>query len=338
MVDHDFLFRTLESFGLNSVYIRWVSLLYKDVTSIVTVNGLTSGPFPVRRGVRQGCPLSPLLYVLFSETLSTSLDRCFGFRPFNVPGGARVKCVQYADDVTCIVSDLASFKPLSKVLTTFQEATGARLNKSKTKGLRLGGWRGQSLPFDATWSDVMIKVNGIWLGYGAPEATTWAEKADQVEARLDTFSHRWLSLPGKVTVVNRFIVPLLWYPGTVIAAPDHALVRLERIIFDFIWGKRKPNLVKRTVLYKTPLSGGLGLVHLPSKLRFLLLKGVFVAFENPSFPFAFFVRYWVGFFFDTTGPDPFPITGQRRHALLGSILRLVTLFVESKKRVGHMFC
>ncbi|PIK54242.1 pol-like protein [Apostichopus japonicus] len=169
-----------------------------DVTSIVTVNGLTSGPFPVRRGVRQGCPLSPLLYVLFSETLSTSLDRCFGFRPFNVPGGARVKCVQYADDVTCIVSDLASFKPLSKVLTTFQEATGARLNKSKTKGLRLGGWRGQSLPFDATWSDVMIKVNGIWLGYGAPEATTWAEKADQVEARLDTFSHRWLSSLGRL--------------------------------------------------------------------------------------------------------------------------------------------
>ncbi|PIK46435.1 pol-like protein [Apostichopus japonicus] len=105
MVDHDFLF------GLNFVYIRWVSLLYKDATSIVTVNGLTSGPFPVRRGVRQGCPLSPL-YVLFSETLNTSLDRCFGFRPFNVPGGARVKCVQYADDVTCIASDLASFKPL----------------------------------------------------------------------------------------------------------------------------------------------------------------------------------------------------------------------------------
>ncbi|PIK42018.1 pol-like protein [Apostichopus japonicus] len=181
-----------------------------DVTSIVTVNGLTSGPFPVRRGVRQGCPLSPLLYVLFSETLCTSLDRCFGIRPFNVPGGARVKCVQCADDVTCIVSDLASFKPLSKVLTTFQEATGARLIKSKTKGLRLGGWRGQSLPFDATWSDVMIKVNGIWLGYGAPEAPTWAEKAEQVEARLDTFSHRWLSLTGKVTVVNRFIVPLLW--------------------------------------------------------------------------------------------------------------------------------
>ncbi|PIK41508.1 hypothetical protein BSL78_21638 [Apostichopus japonicus] len=172
-----------------SVY-SLVSLLYKDVTSMVTVNGFTSGPFPVRRGVRQGCPLSPLLYVLFSETLSTSLDRCLGFRPFNVPGGARVKCVQYADDVTCIVSDLVSFKPLSKVLATFQEATGARLNKSKTKGLHSGGWRGQSLPFDATWSDVMIRVIGIWLGYGAPEATTWAEKADQVEARLDTFNRR----------------------------------------------------------------------------------------------------------------------------------------------------
>ncbi|PIK45260.1 pol-like protein [Apostichopus japonicus] len=294
MLDHDFLFRTLQSFGLNSVFIRWVSLLYKDVTSIVTVNGFTSGPFPVRRGVRQGCPLSPLLYVLFSETISTSLDRCLGFRPFNVPGGARFKCVQYADDVTCIVSNLASFKPLSKVL-----ATGARIQDQRAA---FGGWRGQSLLFDATWSDVMIKVNGIWLGYGAPEATTWAERADQVDARLDTFSHRWLSLPGKVTVVKVYCSSL-WYPGTVIAAPDHALVRLERIIFYFIWGKRKPNLMKRTVLYKTPLSGGLGLVHLPSKLRFLLK--VFLLLLRILSLFALFVRFWGGFLFRHHWPGSF---------------------------------
>ncbi|PIK52197.1 hypothetical protein BSL78_10899 [Apostichopus japonicus] len=116
-----------------SVY-SLVSLLYKDVTSMVTVNGFTSGPFPVRRGVRQGCPLSPLLYVLFSETLSTSLDRCLGFRPFNVPGGARVKCVQYADDVTCIVSDLVSFKPLSKVLATFKRLLVPDLTSPRPKG------------------------------------------------------------------------------------------------------------------------------------------------------------------------------------------------------------
>ncbi|PIK38515.1 hypothetical protein BSL78_24652 [Apostichopus japonicus] len=118
--------------------------------------------------------------------------------------------------------DLASFKSLSKVLATSKRLLVPDLTIQDQKAA-LRGWRGQSLPFDATWSDVMIRVNGIWLGYGAPEATTWAEKADQVEARLDTFSRRWLSLPGKVTVVNRFIVPLLWYPGTVIAAPDHAL-------------------------------------------------------------------------------------------------------------------
>ncbi|PIK38621.1 hypothetical protein BSL78_24531 [Apostichopus japonicus] len=101
MVDHDFLFRTLESFGLNSVYFVG-SRYYKDVTSIVTVNGLTSGPFPVRRGVRQGCPLSP--FCMFSSA-KRSVPRwtdALGFRPFNVPGGARVKCVQYADDVTVL--------------------------------------------------------------------------------------------------------------------------------------------------------------------------------------------------------------------------------------------
>ncbi|PIK57562.1 reverse transcriptase [Apostichopus japonicus] len=214
---------------------------------MVTVNGFTSGPFPVRRGVRQGCPLSPLLYVLFSETLSTSLDRCLGFRPFNVPGGARVKCVQYADDVTCIVSDLVSFKPLSKVLATFKRLLVPDLTSPRPKGCIQEGWRGQSLPFDATWSDVMIRVIGIWLGYGAPEATTWPRRL--IRWRQGSTIQSEVTLPpGKVTVVNRFIFPLLWYPGTVILHTGLSLVRLERIIFYFIWGKCKPNLLKRTVL------------------------------------------------------------------------------------------
>ena len=67
MVDHGFMFKVLSTFGLNFSFVKWIKLLYTDVSSCVIVNGFPSDPFPVQRGVRQGCPLSPLLYVLVSD-------------------------------------------------------------------------------------------------------------------------------------------------------------------------------------------------------------------------------------------------------------------------------
>ena len=60
-------------FGNN--FIPWVKLLYTDVRSSVLVNGYTSRSFRPSRGVHQGCPLSPLLYVLSMEVLAASV-RC----------------------------------------------------------------------------------------------------------------------------------------------------------------------------------------------------------------------------------------------------------------------
>ncbi|PIK45257.1 putative zinc finger CCHC domain-containing protein 3-like [Apostichopus japonicus] len=116
------------------------------------------------------------------ESLSRLLERDSKLVPFVVPGGAKVKCAQYADDVTCIVSSLGSFRALSQDLSIFERATGAKLNPEKTKGLRLGSWRYRDLPFGASWSDQNIKINGIWFGYDAPCDVTWNERAEVFRA------------------------------------------------------------------------------------------------------------------------------------------------------------
>ena len=74
-VDWPFLFATLAKMGFGDNFIRWVRLLYPDVRSSVLVNGYTSRPFKPSRGVRQGCPLSPLLYVFSMEVLAANV-RC----------------------------------------------------------------------------------------------------------------------------------------------------------------------------------------------------------------------------------------------------------------------
>ena len=67
LVDWSFLFATLAKMGLGDNFIRWVKILYTVVRSSFLVNGFTSRPFKPSYGVRQGCPLSPLLYVLSME-------------------------------------------------------------------------------------------------------------------------------------------------------------------------------------------------------------------------------------------------------------------------------
>ena len=66
-VDWDFMCATLRHMGFGPLFIGWVNLFYSGVQSTVNVNGHISDFFPLCRGVRQGCPPSPLLYALVAE-------------------------------------------------------------------------------------------------------------------------------------------------------------------------------------------------------------------------------------------------------------------------------
>ena len=85
-VDHEFLMRTLSKFGFGPSCCRWVSFFYNNVFSSIICNGKLTDPVFSGRGVRQGCPLSLLLYVLVSKVLSTQVRNCDDILGFWLPG------------------------------------------------------------------------------------------------------------------------------------------------------------------------------------------------------------------------------------------------------------
>ena len=98
-VSHDFLFSTLVALGFGPSFIRWIKFLYADIGSQVLVNGFLTPFFPVTRGVRQGCPLSPLLYVLCIESFALAIRSDPFISGVKVPCSLNeLKIVQYADD------------------------------------------------------------------------------------------------------------------------------------------------------------------------------------------------------------------------------------------------
>ncbi|KAF6029434.1 hypothetical protein EB796_012262 [Bugula neritina] len=66
-VDRDFLFKTLEKFGVPTRLSAILKTLYTDTFTKIQVNGHLSESVALERGVRQGCPLSPTLYVLYVQ-------------------------------------------------------------------------------------------------------------------------------------------------------------------------------------------------------------------------------------------------------------------------------
>ena len=95
-----------------------------DIKSFVKVNGFETSEFDVQRGVRQGCALSALLYVLVSEVLALVIRNNIRIKGYRYNGN-HFKLTQYADDLMTVVTDENSIKEIFDVLQRFELATNA---------------------------------------------------------------------------------------------------------------------------------------------------------------------------------------------------------------------
>ena len=163
-VNHDFLFKTMKAFGIGENFINWVRNIYSNAASIININGFFSERIPLQRGVRQGCPLSALLYVLVIEVLAIQLRLNPNIVGFKV-GGEKIVSLHYMDDTTIIIKQNRCFKEVIKELELYERATEAKVNYKKTKGLWTGSWKGRrTSPMPGIkWTSGDVRNLGIFL-------------------------------------------------------------------------------------------------------------------------------------------------------------------------------
>ena len=163
-LNFNFLIRTLHKFNFGPSFIRWIRTLYKNASRCVMNNGFTTGPFTLSRGVRQGDPLSPYLFIIALETLFIKIRNDDSIKGFRI-GGETTKLSLFADDMTSFVRDKESYTSLSTILESFGSCSGLRVNHEKTEILALGS----NLPHEEDLNDhkicETIKILGVYFGY-----------------------------------------------------------------------------------------------------------------------------------------------------------------------------
>ena len=123
-IQHPFMIKTLQKMGIEGTYLNIVKAIYGKPTANIILNGETVKAFPLRSGTRQGCPLSPLLFNIVLEVLSTVIREEKEIKGIQI-GKEEVKLSLFADDkILYMENPKDSTRKLLELISEFGKLSG----------------------------------------------------------------------------------------------------------------------------------------------------------------------------------------------------------------------
>jgi hypothetical protein len=188
-VAHDYLWAVLKKFDFPEHFIKTVKALYTGAQTLAIINGVQSERYTVKRGVRQGDPLSCLLFDLAIEPLACMI-RGSPLKGIRVEGcEERILASLFADDTSVILGDGDKYEDLITILLTWTKASKGRFNIPKTVIIPIGpvAYRKkvqserklrddhEKIPDDIHIADdgEPVRLLGAWLGNKVNNADPW---------------------------------------------------------------------------------------------------------------------------------------------------------------------
>jgi hypothetical protein len=221
-LSHDFLWEVMGRIGVPKKVIKAMQALYQDNQHWLPLEGKTFKSLLVQSGVRQGCPLSPLLFVMVTDFFLRALEWTLGEK-----GTARA----YADDIAVVVRDMWQDAP--SIARLFQRyGRMSNLHLSKTKCVVVPLWTAdrknvQRLLMEhvSPWCRFQIQRSGKYLGlWIGPDGGTmrWNAPIAKYASRCEQIASLKLGLMHTMMFYRIFALPVLLYVGQFSEPPDTA--------------------------------------------------------------------------------------------------------------------
>ncbi|CAJ2652147.1 unnamed protein product [Trifolium pratense] len=272
-----FLLKVLKQFGFNNKFCSWIEAILNSAHVSISINGAQHGYFKCRRGVRQGDPLSPLLFCLAEEVLSRGISKLVIDGKVDLIKSSRNTYIPshclYADDIMVFCrGKLSCIQAFKNLFTEYANCSGQIINVSKST-LYSGGISQVRLAHIANLIGFNIgSLPFIYLGVpifkGKPKTRYFYPIADRIKSKLSAWKASLLSIAGRVQLVKSVIQSMLVYSISVYSWPVSILKSIETWTRNFIWSGDINQKKLVTVSWKRvclpPDEGGLGLRSLIS--------------------------------------------------------------------------
>ena len=277
-LEWNFLMKCLKKFKFKDSFCQWIQIIYSQCKASVNVNGYLTQTISMRRGIRQGCPLSGLLFILCAEFLCLHIKQANSYKGIDLDLGinmVELKITQYADDTCLYLQNPEDIQNCLNIVREFSNVSGLYVNLEKTESLCLGRLEGQIPAVSSIrWPTEPIRYLGIYVGHNPITCNklNWEDKLEAFQKLIDNLRIRKLTIFGRVLICKTLALPKLVYAASLLPIPDGIVKRINKILFNFIWGC-KDQIRRKTVINKVR-DGGLQMLDVDS--HFLALKGAWV--------------------------------------------------------------
>ncbi|KAJ9686325.1 hypothetical protein PVL29_015292 [Vitis rotundifolia] len=244
-INWQFLMRVLQKMGFGPKWMSWMWSCISTAKFSILVNGVPVGFFSSSKGLRQGDPLSPYLFVMGMEVLSVLIRRAVegGFiSGCNIRRGsgpaANISHLLFADDtiVFCEVKkDYLIY--LSWILMWFEAASGLRINLVKSEVILVGEVEdvaGLAVELGCKVGQLPSVYLGLPLGAPNKSSSMWDGVEERVRWKLALWKRPYISKGGRITLIKSTLASMLLYHLSLFRMLKVVVRRLEKLQRDFL--------------------------------------------------------------------------------------------------------
>ncbi|XP_071927455.1 uncharacterized protein [Coffea arabica] len=241
----DHIIGVLRRFGFGEIFIDLVWRLISNVWFSVIINGSSHGFFKSSKGLRQGDPLSPALFIIGAEVLSRGLNNLAlhsGFVGFRLPHACpSITHLAFADDVLIFANGSShSLKAIMQVLQMYQRCSGQLINVQKScylvhPSLSLARRRVIERITSFTCHSFPIRYLGFPLYYGRCKTSYFGEVCQSILGRIMTWKSRLLSFGGKIVLIKHVLASMPLHLLSASIIPAKVFRTIENALSTFLW-------------------------------------------------------------------------------------------------------
>ncbi|KAL2453242.1 Uncharacterized protein Adt_49258 [Abeliophyllum distichum] len=246
-LDWGFLISVLEGFGFDTIWIDRIQRCISEFHFSVLLNGRPCGFFHSSRGLRQGDPISPSLFILAADYFSRILTRQYqqiASMAYRHGGDALISHLCFADDMIIFAnSQKQSIRRVLHCIEHYERASGQLVNRDKSGIIlprratiqqihrleHLIGFRHQQQP---------VTYLGVPLFKGHRKIFLYDDLIQKVRSRISGWASRLLSHGGRITLIRSVLSSLPLYLLQILKPPKAVLKKLESIFARFLWDSK----------------------------------------------------------------------------------------------------
>uniref|UniRef100_A0A670KHH1 Reverse transcriptase domain-containing protein n=1 Tax=Podarcis muralis TaxID=64176 RepID=A0A670KHH1_PODMU len=244
-----FMKKNLQGMGVGQGFENGIGAIYSKQKAKLIVNNVVTEEIPIEKGTRQGCPISPLLFITVLEVLLNMIRGDQLVKGVQV-GARNYKLRAFADDLVLTLQQPdTSTKRVLELIEIFGQVAGFKLNKQKTKVLEKNLTMAEKEKFQSETGLVITKkVKYLGVNLTSKNVNLFKDNYDkcwtEVKKDLETWSRLKLSLLGRIAVIKMNVLPRMLFLFQTLQILDKmdCFKRWQKDISKFVWQGKKPRI------------------------------------------------------------------------------------------------